>query len=218
MGEYLNIINEKVVDYLIGCYRPLNEEFAAFRAKAEEDRVPIILPDAETLILNLIRIKNPENILEIGTAVGYSASCFAKASDAHITTIEVKEEVAQEARKNIESFGLSDRIDVLCGDGEEQIEGLDKTYQFIFIDAAKSHYKRFFDAAIKHASNDAVIVCDNVLFKARVASDEYDPNRKYKTNIRKMREFLEYLVSLDYADTSVIPAGDGISITVLRRK
>lgn len=218
MSRYENIINPAVAEYLVSKYRPLNEEFGKFREKAEDNNVPIFLPDSETLVLNLLRLKKPSRILEVGTAVGYSACTFAYATDAYIDTVELKEEVAEEARKNIDGFGFSARINVHCGDGEEIIDGLTETYDFIFIDAAKSHYRRFFDAAVKHASDDALIICDNVLFKARVVSDEYDPGRKYKTNVRKMREFIDYLIDLDYADTSLVSVGDGLTVTILKRK
>lgn len=218
MGTYENIINPQVVDYLVKYYRPLNETLEKFRAESEENNVPIILPDTETMICNLLRLKKPMRILEIGTAVGYSSCVFATVSDADVTTIEVKEEVAETARRNIEKLGFKDRITVLCGDGEAMIDSLDDEYDFIFIDAAKSHYKRFFDAAVAHAASDALIVCDNVLFKARTASDDYDPGKKYKTNIRKMREFIDYLMNLDYADTSLTAVGDGLTVTILKKE
>lgn len=216
MSNYRNIINPEVVEYITSFYRPVNEELGSFRAVAEADRVPVILPDTEALILNLLRIMKPERILEIGTAVGYSASCFASVCDADITTVEVNEETARIARANIDRLGLSDRIDVLCGDGEEIVNNLDMQYDFVFIDAAKSHYRRFWDAALKHCSKGAVIVSDNVLFKARVVSDKYDETGKYKTNIRKMREFVEYITNIDYADTALLPVGDGVAISILK--
>ena len=216
MSNYRNIINPEVVEYITSFYRPVNEELGSFRAAAEADRVPVILPDTEALILNLLRIMKPERILEIGTAVGYSASCFASVCDADITTVEVNEETARIARANIDRLGLSDRIDVLCGDGEEIVNNLDVQYDFVFIDAAKSHYKRFWDAALKHCSKGAVIVSDNVLFKARVVSDKYDETGKYKTNIRRMREFVEYITNVDYADTALLPVGDGVTISILK--
>ncbi len=218
MGTYQNIINPEVADYLVKYNQPLNEDFKAFRKESEEQNVPIILPDAETLICNLLRLKKPQRILEIGTAVGYSAAVFASVCEAAVTTIEVKEEMAQKARKNIERFGLSERITVLCGDGEEIIHSLSETFDFVFIDAAKSHYRRFFDAAASHCTDDALIVCDNVLFKARTVSDAYDPQKKYKTNIRKMREFVDYLMNLEDADTSLAAVGDGLTVTILKRK
>ena len=216
MSNYRNIINPEVVEYITSFYRPVNEELGSFRAAAEADRVPVILPDTEALILNLLRIMKPERILEIGTAVGYSASCFASVCDADITTVEGKEETAGIARANIDRFGFSERIEVLCGDGEEIVNNLDMQYDFVFIDAAKSHYRRFWDAALKHCSKGAVIVSDNVLFKARVVSDKYDETGKYKTNIRRMREFVEYITNVDYADTALLPVGDGVTISILK--
>ena len=216
MSNYRNIINPEVVEYITSLYRPVNEDFGRFRAEAEADRVPIILPDTESLILNLLRIMKPQRILEIGTAVGYSASCFAAVCDADITTVEVKEETAGIARANIDRFGFSERIEVLCGDGEEIVNNLDMQYDFVFIDAAKSHYRRFWDAALKHCCKGAVIVSDNVLFKARVVSDKYDETGKYKTNIRRMREFVEYITNVDYADTALLPVGDGVAISILK--
>lgn len=216
MSNYRNIINPEVVEYITSLYRPINEEFRSFRAKAEADNVPIILPDTEALILNLLRIMRPARILEIGTAVGYSASCFAAVCDADITTVEVNEQTAHTARANIDKFGFSQRIEVLCGDGEEIVNGLDKQYDFVFIDAAKSHYRRFWDAAVKHCRAGAVIVSDNVLFKARVVSDKYDETGKYKTNIRRMREFVEYISNTNDADTALLPVGDGVAISILK--
>ena len=216
MSNYRNIINPEVTSYITSFYRPVNEELGRLRTEAEEDRVPVILPDTETLILNLLRIMRPRRILEIGTAVGYSASCFAAVCDAEITTVEVKEETARTAEANINRLGFSDRIEVLCGDGEEIINSLDRQYDFVFIDAAKSHYRRFFDAAVRRCSKGAVIVSDNVLFKARVVSDKYDETGKYKTNIRKMREFVEYINDVDYADTALLPVGDGVAISILK--
>ncbi len=216
MSNYKNIINPEVVEYITSFYRPVNEGLGRLREEAEANNVPIILPDTEALILNLLRIINPRRILEIGTAVGYSASCFATVCDADITTVEVKEETACIAKANIDSLGFSERIEVLCGDGEEIVNNLDIQYDFVFIDAAKSHYKRFFDAAVKHCSKGAVIVSDNVLFKARVVSDKYDEAGKYKTNIRKMREFVEYITDIDYADTALLPVGDGVTISILK--
>lgn len=217
MGEYKNIINDKVTDYLVEKYIPLDERFMEFRKESEAAGVPIILPDAETLILNLIRIKHPSRILEIGTASGYSSCCFAKASGVHVDTVEKNEESAEKAVRNIEKMELSDLVTVHVGDGEEVTENLTHTYDFIFIDAAKSHYRRFLDAALKKADDKAVIVCDNVLFKARVVSDEYDPSGRYRTNVRRMREFIDYIMHLDSAHTSLIPAGDGLTVTVLDR-
>lgn len=213
----MNIINDKVTAYINELYRPVNQPLARLRREAEEARVPIILRDTETFLLDLVRMKRPSSILEVGTAVGYSAACMATVfSGCTVTTIEADEETAAVARDNIRRLGLSDRIEVLLGPGQEVLERLSGSYDFVFIDAAKSHYRTFWDKALPLCSPGAVIVCDNVLMKAMTVSDEYDPKHKFKTSIRNMREFLTYITNTEYADTSVLPVGDGVSFSILK--
>ena len=88
-------------------------------------------------------------------------------------------------------------------------------YDVVFIDAAKSHYREFWDMALPMCRQSALIICDNVLMKGMTASDIYDTNKRYKTSIRKMREFIKYINHLEYADTCVLPVGDGVSVSVI---
>ncbi|QHI73695.1 O-methyltransferase [Aminipila terrae] len=219
----MNIINDKVTQYIDELYKPLTSQLGQLRKEAEEAKVPIILKDTESLILNLIRMNRPKRILEIGTAVGYSSSCFATIyNDTKIVTIEYNEETYKTALANIEKLGLSDRITVYLGDGTEIIEKLYtegcEHFDMVFIDASKSHYKRFFDAAIKLVCKDAIIISDNVLMKAMTVSDEYDTHGKHKTNIRRMREYVEYINQADYCHTCVIPVGDGLAISIFHQE
>lgn len=214
-----NIINDTVYEYMRGFYCPLSDALAEMRDYAEKHRVPIILPDAEALLLQLIRMKRPKRILEVGTAIGYSASCFAVASpESRIITIEAEPHAFEIAQSNFRKLGLEDRITILPGEGQTVIPGLEgeDRFDFVFIDAAKSHYRSFWDAAIRLCCREAVIVCDNVLMKGMTASDEYDSGRRYKTSIRRMREFLAYITNLKTVDTAVLPVGDGISVSLLK--
>lgn len=214
----MNIINEKVVEYLDGLYKPLSATLQALRNDAEMNHIPIILKDTEELLLNILRIKQPKRILEIGTAIGYSACCFATVCpESEIITIELKEDVKEKAEVNIKNLGFEGRITVVLGDASEVVDKMDikEKFDFVFIDAGKSHYKEFFDGALKFCSKDAVIVSDNVLLRAKTVSDEYDPHAKFKTNIRKMREYLEYIINLESVNTSVVSVGDGLAISVL---
>jgi predicted O-methyltransferase YrrM len=111
------------------------------------------------------------------------------------------------------------------GDGEEvmerllyktNIEGLDH-FDFIFIDAAKSHYRRFWDVAEKLVKKGGLIVCDNTLMNGRTVSDKYDRLRKHRTNIAQMRDFLDYIHGLPHVDTAILPVGDGISISIVNK-
>lgn len=218
----MNIINDKVTEYIDELYKPLTQDLEILRKKAEEENIPIILKDTETLLLNLIRISNPKRILEIGSAVGYSSSCFATIyEETEIVTIEYNEETYIKAINNIKKMGLSDKIKVYLGDGSEVIEKLYKEgcepFDMVFIDAAKSHYKRFWDAAIKLCKQNSIIISDNVLMRAMTVSSEYDKRGRHKTNIRKMREYIQYINSLDYCQTSILPVGDGLAISVVNK-
>lgn len=217
----MNITNESVTEYLNSYYKPVNNKLSVLRELGEKDRIPIILKDTEDFLRILLRIKNPVKILEIGTAIGYSAVFFASiCPQADIYTIEKDEYAFNAAKHNIKQLSLDDRIHQIFGDGEEQIDKLRDRgihgFDFVFIDAAKSHYKRFFTAALSVCTKDAVIVSDNILQKGMTASERYDPKGKHKTSIKKMREYVEYITSNADFDTSLEAIGDGVAVTIYR--
>lgn len=223
----MNITNDKVTEYLEGLYRPLNENLNALRAEAEKHEIPIILRDTEGLLLNFLRIRKPRRILEIGAAVGYSAICFAAVlPEAEIVSLERSEKMYLKALENVERFGLSGRIRIQKGDAVESLKEMkaqiadpeQEGFDLVFIDAAKSYYRKFWDCSIPLCRRGAVILSDNVLIKARTASDEFITERRQKTSVRRMREYLSYITRLDYADTAVIAVGDGVAVSVLREK
>lgn len=215
----MNITNDKVTEYINGFYVPQNDNLAELRAASEKDRVPIILKETESILRTLLELKKPEAILEIGAAVGYSASFFASVCPAaKIATIEKDEMVYQKARDNIKKLGFEDRVSIFNGDGEKMIEFLrdngDLRYDFVFIDAAKSHYKRFLEGAITVCKPGALIVSDNILMKAMTADDSFDKSGRHKTNIRKMREYVEFINDCEYLSTSIISCGDGLALSI----
>ena len=217
----MNITNDLVTEYINGRYQPAREGLAQLRQIGEGDNVPIILKETESLLGILLALKQPKKILEVGTAIGYSALYFAqRCKDAEIYTIEKNEYAFRSARHNIAAAGLEQRIHSILGDGQEQIEKLRDQgvngFDFVFIDAAKSHYKRFFDAAISVCQKDALIVSDNILQRAMTVSDAYDPNGKHKTNIKKMREYVDYIARDRTLDTSLMSIGDGIAVSIYR--
>lgn len=219
----MNITNDIITAYINTLYSSENPQLSELRRFAEENRVPIIQKDTEGLLLSLLKIKRPDRLLEIGAAVGYSACCFANGCGCDVVTIEANKDVYEAALSNVENLKFSDKVEVLYGDAREVLEKLtdeiseEKLFDVVFIDAAKSHYKAFWDLALPLCKDDALIICDNVLMKGMTASDEYDPNKKYKTSIRKMREFIKYITGLDYADTCILPVGDGVSLSVIRK-
>lgn len=216
-----NITNDKVTEYICQYYHPVNEDLAHLREIGERDNVPIILKETEMILTTLLNLKRPAKILEIGTAIGYSSIYFATiCPEAEIYTIEKNEQMLQAARHNIAESGFEGRIHSLFGDGQEQIEklasqGIDG-FDFVFIDAAKSHYRRFFDAALSVSAPDAILVSDNVLQRGMTVADEYDTHGKHKTNSRNMREFVEYICNDSSMHTSLMSIGDGLAISTLR--
>ncbi len=218
----MNITNDKVTEYLYAKYRPLTAGLAELRASAEERRVPIILRDTEMLLGSLLGIVRPASVLEIGSAVGYSALFFAESCpEAKIVTLEREEALYRECVRNIDKNGCTGRISALKGDACALLDdmiasGSASPFDFVFIDASKSHYREFWDRAIRLCRPGSVIVCDNILMKAKTVSDEYDPEGRYRTNIRRMREFADHITDCEEAATSINQVGDGISISIVR--
>ena len=219
----MNIINPLVSNYLDGLYRPLNGMLAQIRAGAEESYIPIITKDVETFLAGLLVWHQPKRILEIGTAVGYSAAFMAtKTPGCKIDTIENKLEAYEIAMENLAKMDLLDQVVVHHGDGlavmtrfkEESQQSDWQRYDMVFVDASKSQYRALFDCAMELIKPDGIIVCDNVLMRATVANDCYDPEGKHRTSVRNMRNFIDYIVSLDTIETAILPIGDGISMSV----
>ncbi len=217
---YRNITNQKVVDYMNGYYKPVSEELGKLRIEAETSLIPVLQRDSEGLLVTLLQIHRPANIIEIGTACGYSGLCMLTAlPNATLFTYEKSEEMLKLARLNFERFDLTKRVHLFAGDAMDELKKLpaEQTFDFAFIDAAKGHYRDFFDDIMPHMKKGSVIVCDNMLFKAKVVSDEYDmPKRRFKTEVRRIREFMDYLFNTDVVDTTLLSVGDGTTISIVK--
>lgn len=215
----MNITNDIITAYIDSFYKSANPKLMELRQFAEEKHIPIILKDTEGLLLSILKIKKPERILEVGSAVGYSACCFADGCGCSVTTIESDRETYEAALVNVRELGFSDKVEVLYGDARDVLKSMsaepEGIFDVVFIDASKSHYREFWDLALPLCRQSALVICDNVLMKGMTASDEYDPGRRYKTSIRRMREFIKYITHLEYADTCVVPVGDGVSVSVI---
>ena len=221
----MNITNDIISAYIENLYTNRNEELLELRGFAEQNHVPIIMKDTEGLLKTLMKLKKPAHVLEIGTAVGYSSCVFADACGCQVTTVETNEEMADIAEENIRNFGLDNKINVVRGDARDllrQLQNLTESeekgqFDIVFIDAAKSHYRDFWDLSLPLLTNEGVIICDNVLQKGMTASDEFDTKKRYKTSIKKMREFLIYINGLENVETTVLPVGDGVSVSVINK-
>lgn len=183
---------------------------------AHNNSVPIIHKEVAKFLELMISIKKPLKILELGTAIGYSAILMSLSSkNSTITTIERDSKMIELAQSNIEKYGLKDKINVIQGDCLEVLEKLDDKYDIIFMDAGKGHYNHFLHHCMRLLSDDGIIIADNVLFRGMVATDELVKRRKI-TIVKRMRKYLDMVSEDENLITSVIPMGDGIAVTKRR--
>lgn len=211
----LSNINEDNIEEYIRSLIPSKDDFLIELEKyAELNHVPIIHPEVAQLIKVLIKISKPKKILEIGTAIGYSALVMASAmgKDGKVITIEKRDDMINIANKNISDSGYFSKIQIIKGEAEEVLPSINDEFDFIFIDAAKGQYMEFFPHCIRNLVDGGIIVSDNVLYKGMVASDELVVRRK-KTIVKRMRSYLNYITSNDSIESTVIPIGDGVAIT-----
>lgn len=189
------------------------EEFARI------NHIPIMELVSIESFLQLLRLQNPDSILEIGSAIGYSAIRMATAlPNTKITTIEKDENRAELARTYIEKNELSNRIQLLAGDALEiDLYSLSSTiYQAIFIDAAKGQYQRFFDKFSPLVPSGGVIYCDNMLMRGFTEIELSDVPRRKRTMVRNLQSFTKWLMNHEDYITTFLPIGDGITISIKR--
>ena len=187
-------------------------ELEKIKEKALEDHIPIIMDDTLEVIANRLKNVKPRKILEIGTAVGYSAICFSEflSEDGKIDTIEREHDRVEEARKNIEKAEVQDKINIIEGDAVEILPTLQGKYDVVFIDASKGKYPFFLKEALRLLADNGIIFADNVLYKGYVLSD-YNKH-KQRTAVRNLREFLAELQNNQELKTEILEVGDGLAV------
>lgn len=184
---------------------------------AKENNVPIMEKEGIEFLENFIKENNSKSILEIGSAIGYSAIKMALIrDDIHITTIERDKERYDEAVKNIKYHNLEDRINIIFGDAlEVEVEG---SYDLIFIDAAKSQSIKFFTKYEKALIDDGFIITDNINFHGLTFSEKPAPTRNLRQMIRKIKDYLKWLENNKEYSTKYLNVGDGIVISKRNKK
>ena len=183
------------------------------KKKALEDHIPIIMDDTLEVVGKILEDNRPNKMLEIGTAVGYSAIRFSRYlnDNGFIDTIERDEERVKEANQNIKDLGLDEKIHIFEGDALEILPTLAGPYDVVFIDAAKGKYPIFLSEALRMLANNGIIIADNILYKGYVMSD-YNKH-KQRTAVRGLREFLKNLNENENLTTEIIEVGDGLAIS-----
>ena len=180
----------------------LEDVIAKIKEKAIENHVPILQDKSLEFISFVLKLKNPKEILEIGTAVGYSAISFVQAVDGkvNVKTIERNERRYNEAINNIKEAGLQGEIDVVLADATEYLPNLheDNKYDVVFIDAAKGQYLKFLENGIRLAKDGGIIIADNVLFKGRVMSNYNE--HKHRTAVNRLRDYISLINSDERLD------------------
>lgn len=178
--------------------------------------VPIIRQETQSLLKVLISMKSPERILEVGTAVGFSAILMAEYSgnNTDITTIEKFEKRIPIARSNFKRAGMENRITLLEGDALEVLKTLDTEYDFIFMDAAKGQYINFLPEVKRLLKAGGVLVSDNVLQDGDIIQSRYAVTRRNRTIHGRMREYLYELTHDADLQTTILPIGDGVTISI----
>ena len=210
------IVDERMVTFIHSLETENSEILETIEKEALDTYVPIIRKEMQSFLKVLLQIKKPMRILEVGTAVGFSALLMSEyvSEDCKITTIEKYEKRIPIARENFKRAGKEEQITLLEGDALEILKSLDETYDFIFMDAAKGQYGSFFDESIEKLKSGGILLCDNVLQDGDVLESRFAVTRRNRTIHARMREYLYSLTHDERLETGIFNIGDGMSLSI----
>ena len=211
-------MEERLTTYIRSLERPEKPVIEQIEPEAVDTFVPIIRKETQSFLKVLLMIKQPSRILEIGTAIGFSAILMSEymPKDGRITTIEKYEKRIPVARENFRRAGKEEQITLIEGDALEVMQSLEDTYDLIFMDAAKGQYIHYLPEAVRLLSVGGVLVSDNVLQDGDVIESRFAVERRNRTIHSRMREYLYELKHHEQLETSILPLGDGIALSVKR--
>lgn len=210
------IVDERLVTYINSLDKGNTAVLDQIEREALESYVPIIRKDMQSFLKLLLTVQKPMRILEVGTAVGFSAILMAEYAPegCKIVTIENYDKRIPIAKQNFERAGKSDQITLLEGDATEVLKTLEERFDMIFMDAAKGQYINFMSDVLRLLKKDGVLVSDNVLQDGDIIESHFIVERRNRTIYKRMREYLYELTHRDDLVTSVLPVGDGITVSV----
>lgn len=211
-----DIVNERITSFINSFDNPDSEICMIIEQEARNTYVPIVRKEMASFLKVLMAIIKPRNILEIGTAIGYSSILMGEntPSDTQITTIENYDVRIPIARENFKRAGLSDKITLIEGDANEVLKTLEGEYDFIFMDAAKAQYIVILPEILRLLKNGGVLVTDNVLQEGDIIESRYGVTRRNRTIYDRMREYLYAVTHSEELTSTILPIGDGITISV----
>lgn len=210
------IVNERITDYIHSLESSQGELLDSIEKEALDTYVPVIRRETAALLRTVTAALRPSRILEIGTAVGYSAliMCQVMPADCHITTIEKYEKRIPIARENFRRAGEEERITLLEGDADEHLAKLEgQSFDMVFMDAAKGQYLNWLPLLLKLMPVGSVLISDNVLQDGDIVESRFAVQRRNRTIHNRMREYLYELKHMEEFETAIIPIGDGVTVS-----
>ena len=210
------IVDERMVTYINSLDTGNGAFLDELELKAKKDRVPVIRREMQSFLKVLLQIKQPKRILEVGTAVGFSAllMCRYTPETTTVTTIEKYEKRIPEARANFKAAGMEERITFLEGDAMEILQQLTGSYDLIFMDAAKGQYIHFFPEVMRLLEPGGILISDNVLQEGDIIESHFAVERRNRTIYKRMRDYLYLLKHERNLITSILPVGDGAALSI----
>ena len=208
--------NERIAVYLRSLESPENPLLEEIEQEALASYVPIIRKETQSLLKTLHTMLRPARVLEVGTAVGFSALLMSEylPEGAHITTIEKYEKRIPIARQNFRRAGKEEQITLIEGDAMEVLRSLDGPFDFVFMDAAKGQYPHYLPEVLRLLTSGGVLMSDNVLQDGSLIESRFAVERRDRTIHSRMREYLYELKHREDLMTSILPLGDGVALTV----
>lgn len=209
------IVDERLVSYINSLDTGNTEILDQIEREALAGYVPVIRKEMQSFLKLMLFLKKPSKILEVGTAVGFSALLMAEYAPkkAQITTIENYEKRIPIARENFRRAGREGQITLIEGDAAEVLGTLQESYDFIFMDAAKGQYIHFMPEILRLLAKDGVLISDNVLQDGDIIESRFAVTRRNRTIHKRMRDYLYQLTHSDELVTAVLPIGDGITVS-----
>lgn len=215
----MHITNPNIRDYVMSVMPERPERLEALHQEAMRTDIPIIKHEMEQFLSLMVKLHKPKRILEVGTAIGYSSIIMSMASDEplEIVTLEKSPSMIEKAKKNLVEFGFADRVRVIAGDAEENLDVVEGLFDMVFIDAAKGQYMIYYEKCLPKLKVGGLLIADNILQDGLVAKSRFAIPRRQRTIHNRMRTFIKTVSDNKNLQTTVLPIADGATISLKLR-